>query len=382
MKKIILAAFVSTVLISCDKNAFQQTTDSIKNADSLLTKANDGLKTLDSITKTINDSDGIAQKVILPEIKKETKKIDSTIKSGGYRIDSINKELEKITKNVVIGTEVVKTLDSANDAINKGESALKVLTKTADKILKQTQRKTTPTKTEEENNVSGDKELSTNFPPPVVSIIPLVKSAKLEFEVNDLSVAKEILEDKMRNHNAEIMTQKLSVNEGFEREYYTVKIPLKNFDDFISNLNSEVGSLKMKDISSEGSDYISGQMSDVEITLVQNENTAQTDVKKTDSENSGSFSSKISEGIGKGFETLQNIFIALLPFWPFFLICAIVLYFVTRNKKKKILKEKAENEPKRETFNAEITSQEIQKVDEVEKTNSGETDYSKYQPKN
>lgn len=382
MKKIILTVFVSTVLISCDKNAFQQTTDSIKNADSLLTKANDGLKTLDSITKTINDSDGIAQKVILPEIKNQTKKIDSTIKSGGYRIDSINKELEKITKNVVIGTEVVKTLDSANDAINKGESALKVLTKTADKILKQTQRKTTPTKTEEENNVSGDKELSTNFPPPVVSIIPLVKSAKLEFEVNDLSVAKEILEDKMRNQNAEIVTQKLSVNEGFEREYYTVKIPLKNFDDFISNLNSEVGSLKMKDISSEGSDYISGQMSDVEITLVQNENTAQTDVKKTDSENSGSFSSKISEGIGKGFETLQNIFIALLPFWPFFLICAIVLYFVTGNKKKKILKEKAENEPKRETFNAEITSQEIQKVDEVEKTNSGETDYSKYQPKN
>lgn len=382
MKKIILAAFVSTVLLSCDKNAFQQTTDSVKNADSLLTKANDGLKTLDSITKTINDSDGIAQKVILPEIKNQTKKIDSTIKSGGYRIDSINKDLEKITKNVVIGTEVAKTLDSANDAINKGESALKVLTKTADKILKQTQRKTTPTKTEEENNVSGDKELSTNFPPPVVSIIPLVKSAKLEFEVNDLSVAKEILEDKMQNQNAEILTQKLSVNEGFEREYYTVKIPLKNFDDFISNLNSEVGSLKMKDISSEGSDYISGQMSDVEITLVQNENTAQTDVKKTDSENSGSFSSKISEGIGKGFEPLQNIFIALLPFWPFFLICAIVLYFVTRNKKKKILKEKAENEPKRETFNAEITSQEIQKVDEVEKTNSGETDYSKYQPKN
>ncbi len=382
MKKIILAAFVSTVLLSCDKNAFQQTTDSVKNVDSLLTKANDGLKTLDSITKTINDSDGIAQKVILPEIKNQTKKIDSTIKSGGYRIDSINKDLEKITKNVVIGTEVAKTLDSANDAINKGESALKVLTKTADKILKQTQRKTTPTKTEEENNVSGDKELRTNFPPPVVSIIPLVKSAKLEFEVNDLSVAKEILEDKMRNQNAEIMTQKLSVNEGFEREYYTVKIPLKNFDDFISNLNSEVGSLKMKDISSEGSDYISGQMSDVEITLVQNENTAQTDVKKTDSENSGSFSSKISEGIGKGFETLQNIFIALLPFWPFFLICAIVLYFVTRNKKKKILKEKAENEPKRETFNAEITSQEIQKVDEAEKTNSGETDYSKYQPKN
>ena len=106
MKKILLSFFIASALISCDKNTIQQTTDSIKSADSLFTKANDGLKTLDSISKTINDSNGIANKIILPEIQKQKKVIDSTIRNGGYQIDSINKEIEKITKNVKVGTEV------------------------------------------------------------------------------------------------------------------------------------------------------------------------------------------------------------------------------------------------------------------------------------
>ena len=381
MKKIILAIFVSTALISCDKNAIQQTTDSIKSADSLFTKANDGLKTLDSISKTINDSDGIAQKVILPEIKNQTKKIDSTIKSGGYKIDSINKELEKITKNVVIGTDVVKTLDSANDAINKGESPIKVLTKTADKILKQTKRKTPPKKVEEENDVYSENRNRTNFPPPTVSILPLIKTAKLEIEVQNLSDAKEILEDKILNKNAEIVTQKLSQTEGFEREYYTIKIPLKNFDEFISNLNSDLGDLKSKDIYSEGSDYISSQMCDVEITLVQKEHVGIAPINATENENNHPFSSKFSEGIGKGFEMIQSVFLGLLPFWPFFLICGIVLYFVTRNKKKKAVIEKMEAEKKQNTFNAEYIPSENESIKKEENLNSDEPDYSKYQPK-
>ena len=336
---------------------------------------------MDSISKTINDSDGIAQKVILPEIKNQTKKIDSTIKSGGYKIDSINKELEKITKNVVMGTDVVKTLDSANDAINKGESPIKVLTKTADKILKQTKRKTPPKKVEEENDVYSENRNRTNFPPPTVSILPLIKTAKLEIEVQNLSDAKEILEDKIRNKNAEIVTQKLSQTEGFEREYYTVKVPLKNFDEFISNLNSDLGDLKSKDIYSEGSDYISSQMCDVDITLVQKEHVGIAPINGTENENNHPFSSKFSEGIGKGFEMIQSVFLGLLPFWPFFLICGIVLYFVTRNKKKKAVIEKMEAEKKQNTFNAEYIPSENESIKKEENLNSDEPDYSKYQPK-
>ncbi len=377
MKKIILAIFISSTLISCDKNAIQQTTDSIKSADSLFTKANDGLKTLDSISKTINDSEGIARKVILPEIKNQSKKIDSTIKSGGWKIDSINKEIEKITKNVVVGTEVAKTLDSANDAINRGESPLKVLTKTADKILKQTKRNNPPKKVEEENKAASDPQNRTNS----VAKNPIVKTGSIEIEVNDLAAAKNTLAQKMRSQNAEIVTQKLSQTEGFEREYYTAKVPLENFDDFIEGLYSDLGDVKSKDISSEGSDYLSNQMCDVEITLVQKENLAVLPVNKSDAEKNDSFSSKFSDGVSKGFGTLQNVFIALLPFWPFFLICGIVLYFVTRNKKKKAQLEKLENENKEKTFDAEYTASENVTIKGEENPSSEEPDYSKYLPK-
>ena len=381
MKKIILAIFISSALISCDKNAIQQTTDSIKSADSLFTKANDGLKTLDSISKTINDSEGIARKVILPEIKKQSKKIDSTIKSGGWKIDSINKEIEKITKNVVVGTEVAKTLDSANDAINRGESPLKVLTKTADKILKQTKRNNPPKKVKEENESASEPQNRANFPPPSVAKNPIVKMGSIEIEVNDLAAAKNTLEQKMRSQNAEIVTQKLSQTEGFEREYYTAKVPLENFDDFIEGLYSDLGDLKSKDISSEGSVYLGNQMCDVEITLVQKENLAVLPVNKSDGEKNDSFSSKFSDGVSKGFETLQNVFIALLPFWPFFLICGIVLYFVTRNKKEKAQLEKLENEDKEKTFDAEYIASENVTIKREENPSSDEPDYSKYLPK-
>ena len=93
-----------SVLNSCSKQEFSEATNSIKKADSLFMKANDGLKTLDSISKRVNDSNGIARKVVLPEIEKQSKKIDSTLKSGSWKIDSINKDIAEITKNIKVGT--------------------------------------------------------------------------------------------------------------------------------------------------------------------------------------------------------------------------------------------------------------------------------------
>ena len=73
MKNLFFIILATAALISCDKCTIQQTTDNIKRADSLFTKANDGIKTLDSISKTITDSDGITKKVIIPEIEKQKK---------------------------------------------------------------------------------------------------------------------------------------------------------------------------------------------------------------------------------------------------------------------------------------------------------------------
>lgn len=329
MKKTLLSFLVAVAMISCDKNALQQTTDSIKSADSLFTKANNSFKTLDSISKTINGKDGITQKVIIPEIEKQKKAIDSTIKNGGFQIDSINKEIEKITKNVKIGTEVVKTLDSANVVLNNGESAIKVLTKTADKILNQTTKQNPPPSSSQNQNN-----------PVIIQKNPLIKTAKIEIEVDDISEAKSILNQKIRENNGDLISENYSENEGFQREYISVKVPLQNFDELVANASSQLGNMRSKESFSEGIDYVSRQMCDVEITLVQKENNAINPINKDNLEQyPDSFSSKSSNAFMDGFDVLGKMMLVILPFWPLFLIGGIVWYFVRRNKKLKEEKE-------------------------------------------
>ncbi|MGZ5211863.1 MAG: DUF4349 domain-containing protein, partial [Kaistella sp.] len=290
MKKILLSLIIAGTLSSCDK--IQQTSDTVKRADSLFTKANDGIKTLDSISKTITDSDGIAKKVIIPEIEKQKKSIDSTIKSGGWQIDSINRQIEKITKNVVVGTEVVKTLDSANRSLQNGESAIKVLTRTADKILNQTKKQNpTADNSSPENRATPQEQNNPVTVPPVVERDPLVKTARLEIQVDDLNTAKALLKQKIRENNADLVTENFSQNEGIQREYITAKVPLQNFDQLLSNLSGELGDVKSKSTESEGKNYVASQMCDIEITLLQNEDIASNPLAENQNEeNKDSFS--------------------------------------------------------------------------------------------
>lgn len=381
MKKILLSLIIAGTLSSCDK--IQQTSDTVKRADSLFTKANDGIKTLDSISKTITDSDGIAKKVIIPEIEKQKKSIDSTIKSGGWRIDSINRQIEKITKNVVVGTEVVKTLDSANKSLQNGESTIKVLTRTADKILKQTQKQSsTPETPAAENRATPQEQNNPVIVPPVVERDPLVKTARLEIQVDDLNAAKALLKQKIRENNADLVTENFSQNEGIQKEYITAKVPLQNFDQLLSNLSGQLGDVKSKSTESEGKDYIASQMCDIEITLLQNENIADTALTKDEgAENSNSFSAAFM----KGFKVLGDAFLLLLPFWPLFLIGGLVWYFIHRNKKKKAEAEFERQQILKQQTAANYPTENQASTEPVQETKPGETpdtDYSKYLPKN
>lgn len=383
MKNLFFIILATAALISCDKSTIQQTTDNIKRADSLFTKANDGIKTLDSISKTITDSDGITKKVIIPEIEKQKKSIDSTIKSGGWRIDSINKQIEKITKNVVVGTEVVKTLDSANESLKNGESTIKVLTRTADKILKQTKKQnTTAENSANENRATSQEQNNPVIVPPVVEKDPIVKTARLEIQVDDLNAAKALLKQKIRENNADLVTENFSQNEGIQKEYITAKVPLQNFDQLLSNLSGQLGDVKSKSTESEGKDYIASQMCDIEITLLQNENIADNALTKGDEEeNTDSFSGAFM----KGFKVLGDAMLFLLPFWPLFLIGGLAWYFISRNKKKKAQQEferqqilNQQNATSYPTQNQTST----EPVQEDKPAETPDTDYSKYLPKN
>ena len=382
MKNLLITIITAAAVISCDKSTIQQTTDNIKRADSLFTKANDGIKTLDTISKTINDSDGIAKKVIIPEIEKQKKSIDSTIKSGGWRIDSINKQIEKITKNVVVGTEVVKTLDSANNALKGGGSTIKVLTETADKILKQTKKQNpTPDNSTAEKRATPQEQNKPVIVPPVVERDPLVKTARLEIQVDDLSAAKALLKQKMRENNADLVTENFSQTEGIQREYITAKVPLQNFDQLLSNLSGQLGDVKSKSTESEGKDYVASQMCEIEITLLQNENIASNPiVENQNEEDKNSFGNAFM----KGFKVLGDALLFLLPFWPIFLIGALIWYFIQRNKKKKAQEEWEKQQILNQQSAAYPTQNQTstEPVQEDKPAETPDTDYSKYLPKN
>lgn len=383
MKKIFLAIFLAVTLVSCDKNTIQQTTDSIKQADSLLTKANDGIKTLDSISKTINDSDGITKKVILPEIEKQKRSIDSTIKSGSWQIDSINKEIEKITKNVKVGTEVVKTLDSANRSLEKGGNVISVLTKTADKILQQTKSQPKVAENPSQNQPSQNQNNSVTAVPEKVNP-PLVKTAKLEIQVENLEEAKALLRQKIRENNADMISENFTQNEGIMREYTTVKVPLQYFDGLVSDVSSQLGDVKSKSTETEGNDRIASQMCDVEITLVQNENISGTAFAKEKVEEDPN---SLSGAFMKGFNVLGDAMLFLLPFWPIILIAVGLWYFIAkRNNKKREEEFQRQLALEREKIKAaEALKPSAETPQNTEPTNAEENknddDNSKYMPK-
>ena len=380
MNKIFATFLLFGLLTSCSKQEFSEATNSIKTADSLFTKANNGLKTLDSISKKLNDSNGIARKILIPTIEKQTKKIDSTLKSGSWKIDSINKDIAEITKNVKVGTDVAKTFDSVNKALQNGENAISVLSKTADRILKrtQTQKATLPPNSESQNPQANQN--NTVVIPPIVEKNPLVKTAVLEIQVDDIAQAKSILKQKIRENNADLVSSNFSQQEGFEREYITAKVPLYNFDNLVSHVSNELGEVKSKSTESTGIDYISSQMCDLEITLVQKElassNQIVTDEMNKDSD---SFGSKSSSAFMSGFKVLGEVMIAILPFWPLFLIAGLIFYFVQRSKKKKEVQslENPTNIPVQKT-DAITPAENIEKENDED---SDETDYSKYLPK-
>ena len=374
MKNFFLILVVALAAVSCDKTTIQQTTDNITRADSLFTKANDGLKTLDSISKTINKSDGITRKVIIPEIEKQKKAIDSTIKSGGWKIDSINKEIEKITKNVKTGTEVVKTLDSAKNALNKGENPLVVLTKTADKILKQTKTTEQTPQPQPQPQVQPQVQPEKN---------PLVKNAKLEVQIENLSDSKAILRQRIRDNNADLVSENFSQNEGIQKEFITVKVPLQNFENLVSGI-SGLGEVRMKNTSTEGTDYVYGQMCDVEITLTQNEKIA--DIPPAKEEKTETFGDKSSGAFMSGFKVLGDGLLFLLPFWPLFLIVGLIWFFINRNRRKKEQRELERQQKLRRdhSFETAVKNDSPETTSDNTTENKGENDepdYSKYLPK-
>ena len=390
MKKLIFSIFTASILlVACNKSDMKQASDTIKNADSLFQEAKEGYNTLDSISKAVKDSNSTIGKVIIPEIDKHKEIIEHAIKKGNISIDSVQREFDKIKAKAQQNEEIKKAIDSVASVAqaNPENTKVKNLLESANKILNKVKENPQPSAPKVSSN---DVKISSQK----TEIVPIVKTARLNILVEDISAAKEMLQQELRNTNGDLVTESYSENEGIAKEYITAKVPLYNFNNLVNNL-ANLGAVQTKTTDSRGKDYDSNQMCDVEITLVDhsisNSSVAHTEdlnIVNGDEKKDETFGDKSEGAFMKGFGVIGSLFLALLPFWPIFLIAGIVWYFVAKKNKKKreeefqrqlaIEKEKLKSTEKSE--NQEIKTQEnVEKPTTEEKKN--DDDISKYLPK-
>lgn len=382
MKKTIFSIFgASLLLIACNKTDMQQATDTIKNADSLFQEAKESYNTLDSISKVVNDSGNISIK----DIDKHKEVIENAVKKGNLSIDSLNKQFQKIKAKTQNNEEISKAIDSITNAVKSGElNSVKEIEETVNKVIKQTKKQPAP-EVQEQNNISQEE---VKISPNKVEIQPIVKSAKLEIEVEDLAASKAILEQNLRNNNGEILTDNYSETEGIAHQFITVKVPLSSYNNLVDSI-SNLGQVTNKSTEIEGKDYMANQMCDVEITLTDKTpeaNSTNEDLNVLNKDET--FGEKSSNAFLKGFSVLGSLFLALIPYWPLFLIGGLIWYFVAkRNKKKReeefqkqlaIEKEKLKNTENQQNANKENV-QNVEPPTTEEPKN--DDDISKYMPK-
>lgn len=374
MKKTVFGIFTASILlIACNKTDMQQATDTIKNADSLFQEAKESYNTLDSISKVVNDSNSTIGKVIVPEIEKHKEIIEDAVKKGNINIDSVQRQFDKIKAKTQQNEEIRKTIDSVSSVIKDSKTEnvkVKDIIESANKILNKVKENPQPSAPKVSPN---DVKISTQK----IEIIPIVKTARLNISVEDIASAKAMLQQELRNTSGDLVTENYSENEGIAKEYITAKVPLSNFNNLVNNL-ANLGAVQTKTTESRGKDYDANQMCDVEITLVDQSISSATstpsedlNIVNGDEKKDETFGDKSEGAFMKGFSVLGSLFLALVPFWPIFLIGGIVWYFVAKRNKKK----------REEEFQRQLAiEREKIKAAEVAKSTAQETPQNAEQP--
>lgn len=331
MKKTVFTLMLAMLAISCENKELKQATHTMKSADSLFKSANEGLRTLDSISAVVNDS-AARNRVIIPEIEKTKRSAEEIIRKNAKSIDSLAGTVNRVKDQIQRGSDVLKTVDSTSRELQKdGDIFDKISTVTSaiSKINKKSKKAAAKRDTVFQNEPNSTVQEPINDAP----LDPMVKTARLKIYVDDIAQAKNQLIRELRNSGGEIVTESFGEEEGRKKEFITAKVPYRYFDETLSSISTAYGNVSTKNTESEGTEYSPDQMCDLEITFMENA-AANDGLLANDSENSTQ-NSEAGDAFSKGFKNFGQILIWLLPFWPFLLIGLIIWYFVARGKRKK-----------------------------------------------
>lgn len=394
MKKFWFPFVVAAAFVSCSQTEMKQTTDTIKQADSLFKTANDGFKTLDSISSIVKDSARF-NKVVVPEIEKHKKSVEEVIQNSAKSIDSVNAVIKKTTDQINKSADVIKTVDSARESLKNSTNpidALTTISKTLEKVSKtaknNTQRQTPPATPPAEPQIQSqqpDFEEPATYPQPEPVVTdPLVKTAKMTIAVNNVDETRSELATELYKYGGEIVTESMGEEQGIRKQRITAKVPYKYFDEAAQNIAQRMGTLRTKNIETEGKDYDPNQMCDLEITFTENDQYASNEtITNPASGNNKTYKDRSSDAFMKGFDGLKNVFLFLLPFWPLLLIGGIVYYFYKRNQRKRdeaLVEMKLQEQKKyRESPEESVTQQPTYPKQEAPE--NPDDPYAKYKPK-
>lgn len=380
-------------MISCSKSEMQQTSDTIKSADSLFTRANEGVRTLDSISKIVRDTARF-NKIVVPEIEKTKESVGKVIQENAKSLDSLNAVLKNARRDIQKGSEVLKTVDSAGRVLKETSSPIDVLStisKTIDKVSKSARQSTQPEKNEEKaegKSVIPDDntaEPPVAAPAPVISN-PVTKTGVMEVTVYDLSNSRDDLALALRRFDGNIVSEKFEDINGDRKQVIRIQIPTQYFDEAATHLPERLGTLTTRSVESTGTDYDPNRISSLEFILREKKQEGMSDIlTETGPESSAEKSEESASGaFMKGFDVLGKILLALLPFWPVAVIGAIIWYFMRGRNRNKKFEETASpyvEEVPQEEFIETHPEKKAEEVNPPAEDQNGKDPYEKYRPK-
>lgn len=393
MKNLLYALALGTAVISCSKSEMQQTSDTIKSADSLFTRANDGVRTLDSISKIVRDTARF-NKIVVPEIEKTKESVGKVIQENAKSLDSLNAVLKNARRDIQKGSEVLKTVDSAGRVLKETSSPIDVLStisKTIDKVSKSARQSTQPEKNEDKAEGKSVVPDDNTAEPPVAAPAPVIsnpvtKSGVMEVTVYDLSNSRDDLALALRRFEGNIVSEKFEDINGDRKQVILIQIPTQYFDEAATHLPERLGTLTTRSVESTGTDYDPNRISSLEFILREKKQEGMSDIlTETGPESSAEKSEESASGaFMKGFDVLGKVLLALLPFWPVAVIGAIIWYFMRGRNRNKKFEETASpyvEEVPQEEFIETHPEKKAEEVNPPAEDQNGKDPYEKYRPK-
>lgn len=92
----------------------------------------------------------------------------------------------------------------------------------------------------------------------------IIKNGEIEIQVGDIKKAHQQVNEIVKNNNAYIQTERFNNTDIDEKQFFTIRVPHKNFDALINSFSNGVGSVLSKNIAS---DDVTEEYTDVSIKL-------------------------------------------------------------------------------------------------------------------